>query len=50
MLQEAAEAAGGKLRRVAEGTSAFQLPPVFGPRHRAAQHVQLMAQLQEQAG
>ena len=50
VLQEAAEAAGGKLRRVAEGTSAFQLPPVFGPRHRAAQHVQLMAQLQEQAG
>lgn len=49
-LQEAAEAAGGRLRGVADSGGGFQLPPAFGPRHRAVQYVQLMALLQEQAG
>ena len=50
VLQEAAQAAGGTLRQVADGTGGFELPAVCGPRHRAAQYVQLMLQLQEQAG
>lgn len=50
VLQEAAEAAGGRLRAVADAGSGFQLPPAFGPRHRAVQYLLLMALLQEQAG
>ena len=50
VLQEAAEAAGGTLRQVADASGGFDLPAVCSPRHRAAQYVQLMLQLQEQAG
>lgn len=49
VLQEAAEAAGGRLQRVEEAAG-YQLPAQFGPSHRAVQYTQLMSRLQEQAG
>lgn len=51
VLQEAAEAAGGRLQRLEDAaTAGYQLPPQFTPRHRALQYTQLMSRLQEQAG
>lgn len=41
VLGEAVAAAGGRLRQVPSSTAAFQLPATCGPRHRAAQYVQL---------
>jgi hypothetical protein len=50
VLQEAAEAAGGKLRQAPAGTDGFQLPATFGPQHRGVQLVQLLNALLEKAG
>jgi hypothetical protein len=50
VLQEAAEAAGGKLRQTPASADGFQLPATFGPQHRGVQLVQLLTALLEQAG
>lgn len=50
VLQEAAAAAGGRLRQVPDGAAAFQLPQACGPQHRAVQYVSLLGLLQEQKG
>lgn len=49
VLREAVAAAGGRLRQVPDGAAAFQLPAICGPRHRAAQYVQLQQLFGEQA-